>query len=171
MNWKKIYTDSKNILHQFHMDNVDPKRKIETLPIALKEMITISKISMIEDLNLLIFDEPTAFFENDRVEELFRYILDLKARGISIIYISHRLEEVVRICDRITILKDGKFVATKKTNEVNKDSLISLMVGRAIDDIYNIQHQKPEKEVMRVEGLTSKENLRILAFPFQEVKF
>jgi ribose transport system ATP-binding protein len=164
VNWKKIYADSEDILHRFHMDNVDPRKKIETLPIALKEMITISKISMMGDVNLLIFDEPTAFFENDRVEELFRYILDLKAQGISIIYISHRLEEVVRICDRITILKDGKFVATKKTSEVNKDTLISLMVGRTIDDIYNIQHQKPLKEIMRVEGLTTKGKFEDISF-------
>jgi ribose transport system ATP-binding protein len=127
-------------------------------------MVTISKISLLDNLTLVIFDEPTAFFENEKIEELFQYIQELKAKGLTIIYISHRLEEIVRICDRVTVLKDGQYVATKDVAEIDNDILISMMVGRTIKDIYGIQHIKPGKEVMRVEGLSAKGKFKDISF-------
>lgn len=164
VNWKKVHTDTKQILKKFHLEEIDPNTRIERLPIALKEMVTISKISLLNNLNLVIFDEPTAFFENEKIEELFRYIQELKARGITIIYISHRLEEIIRICDRVTILKDGQYVATKDVAEINNDVLISMMVGRTIKDIYDIQHREPGEEALRVENLSAKGKFKDVGF-------
>ena len=146
IDWAKMTEKSREILNRFNMSDVDPKSKIESLPIALKEMIMISKISMMQDLKLVIFDEPTALLEESRADELFQYIAELKKQGISIIYISHHLEEIVKICDRVTVLKDGCFVTTKNAKEVDKDKLISLMVGREIADIYNIKHTPAGEE-------------------------
>ena len=93
-------------------------------------MVTISKISVNNDIRVVIFDEPTALLENEKVEVLFRFIKELKENGVSIIYISHRLEEIMDICDSVTVLKDGTYVDTKPVGEVTKDSLITMMVGQ-----------------------------------------
>jgi ribose transport system ATP-binding protein len=168
VNWPKIFKESKMVLEKFHLDHIDPRTNIDSLPISVKEMITISKISMYDDLQLAIFDEPTAFFENERVDELFRYIEKLKNDGISIIYISHRLEEITQICDRVTVLKDGEYVSTRDISDIDKDALISMMVGRKIEDIYDINHQKPGKEILRVEGLTKKGKYKDISFSIAE---
>lgn len=136
--------DSKKIIDKFEM-NVDPKDKIRKLPIAMQAMVTISKISVNDDIRIVIFDEPTALLENEKVEVLFRFIKELKENGVSIIYISHRLEEIMDICDSVTVLKDGTYVDTKPIGEVTKDSLIRMMVGREMSDIYNIKRQEPGK--------------------------
>ena len=137
VDWRKMADDSKKIIDKFEM-NVDPKDKIRKLPIAMQAMVTISKISVNDDIRIVIFDEPTALLENEKVEVLFRFIKELKENGVSIIYISHRLEEIMDICDSVTVLKDGTYVDTKPIGEVTKDSLIRMMVGREMSDIYNI---------------------------------
>lgn len=135
VDWKKMYDDSQKIIDKFGM-NVDPRQKISSLPIAMQAMVTISKISVSDDLRIVIFDEPTALLENEKVETLYKFIDELKSKGVSIIYISHRLEEVLDICDSVTILKDGTYIETKPIEEVTKDSLIKMMVGRELSDIY-----------------------------------
>ncbi|RRD96087.1 sugar ABC transporter ATP-binding protein [Clostridiales bacterium COT073_COT-073] len=155
VDWDAMVKNSKKIIDKFHL-NVDPKAVINSLPVALQAMITISKISVNENIRLVIFDEPTALLENDKVLILFDYIKELKNQGISVIYISHRLEEIMEICDSVTIMKDGAYVETKKVSEVDKDYLISKMVGRPMADIYSIKHRKPGEELLRVEGLCGK---------------
>lgn len=155
IDWNRMYADSKKIIDKFGL-HVDPKETIASLPVAMQAMITISKISINNNIRLVIFDEPTALLENEKVDILFRYIRELKAQGVSIIYISHRLEEIMEICDTVTIMKDGTYVETKDVSEVDKDYLISKMVGRSMVDIYNITHQNPGKELLRVEKLTGK---------------
>ncbi len=157
VDWDKVYQDSQKILKEFKLD-IDPRAKIDGLSIAMKEMVMISKISTFENLKLVIFDEPTALLENDKIEILFDYIKQLKNNGISIIYISHHLEEIMKICDRVTVLKDGQYVATEDINNVDKNKLISMMVGRKIDDIYNINHKgnSDAEEILKIEHLTKK---------------
>ena len=145
--------DSQKIIDKFEM-NVNPNEKIKTLPIAMQAMVTISKISVNDDIRVVIFDEPTALLENEKVDILFKFIAELKERGVSIIYISHRLEEVMDICDTVTVLKDGTYVDTKPISEVTKDSLIAMMVGREMSDIYNIKHQVPGEEILKIENFT-----------------
>ena len=168
VDWHKVYEESRKILNRFQMEDVDPRTKIEDLPIALKEMVMISKISTIDHLKLVIFDEPTALLEENRAEQLFDYIAELKKQGISIIYISHHLEEMLRICDRVTVLKDGTYVTTKNISEVTRDSLISLMVGRKIDDIYDIKRAEIKEEVLRVEALSRKGKFNNINFSVHE---
>ena len=163
VDWRKMADDSKKIIDKFEM-NVDPKDKIRKLPIAMQAMVTISKISVNDDIRIVIFDEPTALLENEKVEVLFRFIKELKESGVSIIYISHRLEEIMDICDSVTVLKDGTYVDTKPIGEVTKDSLIRMMVGREMPDIYNIKRQEPGEEVLRVEDFSDSSHFKDINF-------
>lgn len=163
VDWNKMAADSKKIIDKFGM-NVDPKDKIRNLPIAMQAMVTISKISVNDDIRIVIFDEPTALLENEKVETLFKFIKELKERGVSIIYISHRMEEIMDICDSVTVLKDGTYVDTKPISEVDKDSLITMMVGRKMSDIYNIKHQSFDEEVLRVENFSDTKHFKDVSF-------
>ncbi|MGL5437633.1 MAG: sugar ABC transporter ATP-binding protein [Lachnospiraceae bacterium] len=162
VDWHRINNESRDVIDKFHL-NVNPTDVISKLPIAMQAMVTISKISVNENIRLVIFDEPTALLENEKVATLFNYIKELKENGVSVIYISHRLEEIMEICDTVTIMRDGTYVETKDIKDVDKDYLISRMVGRTMVDIYNIERQKPGKELLRVEHLTGKQ--------FQDVSF
>lgn len=163
VDWKKMNEDSQVIIDKFKMD-VNPLAKIKDLPIAMQAMVTISKISVNKDIKLVIFDEPTALLENEKVETLFHYIEELKQQGVSIIYISHRLEEIMDICDTVTILKDGTYVDTKPVSEVNKEKLVSMMVGREMSDIYDIRHFEPGEELLRVENFGDDHHFRNIDF-------
>ena len=163
VDWPKMYRDSKKIIDKFEM-GIDPGTIIRDLPVAMQAMVTISKISVNDDIRVVIFDEPTALLENEKVETLFKYIKELKESGVSVIYISHRLEEITEICDSVTILKDGTYVDTKPISEVTKDSLISMMVGREMTDIYNIEHFEPGNELLRIENFTDSKHFRDIHF-------
>ena len=102
--------------------------------------------------------------ENEKVEILYRYIRELKSQGVSIIYISHRLEELMEICDTVTILKDGQYVDTKNISDVDKDMLVSLMVGREVGDLYNIEHGEIGEELLKVQNLTVNGMFRDVSF-------
>ena len=149
VDWRKLNSESKKIIDKFGLE-INPKDVISQLPIAMQAMVTISKISVNSNTRLVIFDEPTALLENDKVQTLFNYIRELKAQGVSVIYISHRLEEIMEICDTVTIMKDGEHIETRNINEVNKDYLISKMVGRKMSDIYSIRHQVAGEEILKV---------------------
>ncbi len=110
------------------------------------------------------FDEPTALLENEKVDMLFRFIGELKSQGVSIIYISHRLEEIMQICDSVTILKDGSYVDTMPIENVTKDSLIQMMVGRPATDIYNIRHFDTDEELLRVENFSDSKHFKNINF-------
>ncbi len=166
VDWNKMYSESQKIIDKFQL-NVNPRDTIVSLPVAMQAMITISKISVNDNIRLVIFDEPTALLENEKVETLFRYIKELKESGVSVIYVSHRLEEIMEICDSVTIMKDGSYVETKDVKDVDKDYLISKMVGRSMVDIYNIEHRTPGEELLRVENLTG-EKFRNVSFSLKK---
>ncbi|MDD2429810.1 MAG: sugar ABC transporter ATP-binding protein [Eubacteriales bacterium] len=163
IDWRKMAEESQEVIDKFEL-NVDPKAKISELSLAMQAMVTISKISVNEDIRLVILDEPTALLENDKVEILFRFIRELKSRGVSVIYISHRLEEVMEICDTVTVLKDGTYVTTLPVKEVSKDKLIALMVGREMTDIYNIEHFDAGEELLRVENFSDSAHFHDIGF-------
>lgn len=163
VDWKLMNRESKKIIDKFEM-NVNPQDKISELPIAMQEMVTISKISVNDTIRLVIFDEPTALLENEKVEILYRYIRELKERGVSIIYISHRLEELMEICDTVTILKDGQYVDTKNICDVDKDMLVSMMVGREVGDLYNIEHAEIGERLLEAQDLTAEGMFKNVSF-------
>lgn len=164
VNWNNIYKNTKEILKKFNMDDINPLEKIKDLTPAKQEMVNISRIVLYEKLNLVIFDEPTALLGVEKVEILFNFIKELKKKNIGIIYVSHRLEEVMEICDRVTVLRDGKFIDTLKVKDTNISELVFLMVGRKLDDVYNIQHEVQNKELIAIENFSLKEKFKNISF-------
>ncbi|MEG1756440.1 MAG: sugar ABC transporter ATP-binding protein [Clostridia bacterium] len=163
IDWKTVWSESRKVLERFSM-NVDPCSKIADLTIAMQAMVTISKISMNQKIRLVIFDEPTALLENDKVEILFNFIRELKVAGVSVIYVSHRIEEIMEICDSVTVLKDGCYVDTKPIGELDKNKIISMMVGREMTDIYNIKHGVIGEELLRVEHFSDEKHFKDVNF-------
>lgn len=137
MGMGKLFVDDKvankkaqEIFDRMNLD-LDPKVKVGTLTVAKQQMVEIAKALSFES-SILIMDEPTAALTDTEIEELFKIIKDLKAKGVAIVYISHRMEELKKISDRITIMRDGCYVNTVNTKDVSLDEIISMMVGRTI---------------------------------------
>lgn len=135
---KTMHRETKEIMDSIEVF-VEPQSIVKNLSVAQQEMVAIGKM-LHQKARVVIFDEPTALLTNDEAEQLFRIIGKLKASGVAILYISHRLEEIFRLCDRATVLKDGVKVGTVDTTEITEDKLISMMVGRDVEDMYNIEH-------------------------------
>lgn len=162
VDFKKMYKETKEVL-DFLEVHVDPRMPIKHLSVAQQEMISIGK-AYHQNAKVIIFDEPTALLTNDETEQLFKIIRLLKEKKVSIIYISHRLEEIFEISDRVTVLKDGVKMGTLNTKETNQDELIRLMVGRDVDDMYEIEKPIPTDTVLRVENLSREGEFEDISF-------
>lgn len=125
---------TRDILAQLGLD-IDPGIDVGKLSIAQMQLVEIAR-AVSYDSDIIIMDEPTSALTDAEVDRLYAIIRDLKARGKSVIFISHKLEEVLSVCDTITVLRDGKYIDTLETAEVNKEQLISLMVGREMSNIF-----------------------------------
>ena len=137
INWKTLNKSAQELLDNLGFGDIDPAAKVGTLSVAYQQVVEICK-SLSQDVKVLILDEPTAVLTFREIEKLFELLVKLKKDGVSIIYISHRLEEIFRLCDQITVMKDGCFVRQVRTDEIHKEQLINLMVGRDLKDIFQI---------------------------------
>lgn len=151
---KKMREDAQEILHSLNMD-VHPTSIVATLGVAQQQMVEVAKALSI-DSQVLIMDEPTATLTEREIEQLFAMIGRLRARGIGIVYISHRLHEVHQVGDRVTVLRDGQLVGTKNVADVSVDELVNMMVGRDITNMFPRTYQCPGEEALRVENLSSR---------------
>lgn len=151
VDYKTMYRETKKILESIHV-HVNPKSIINELSVAQQEMVVIGKILHLK-AKLVIFDEPTALLTNEEIEELFKIIQMLKKKNVGVIYITHRLDEIFRISDRVTVLKDGNKVKTVNTKEINENDVITMMVGRNTNDMYEIKQVEQGEPVVRVENL------------------
>lgn len=125
---------AREIFRDLHTDiNLDTT--IKSLGMAQKQMVEIAK-ALTFDANIIIFDEPTASLTEREVQALFSIIRQLKEKGLGIVYISHRLEEIFEICDRVTVIRDGQYISTKNVKDTNKDELVADMVGRKMGNYY-----------------------------------
>jgi len=140
INWNKLNYDAAEILKKLDID-INPRKFISDLSVAEKQMVEIAK-SLSMDARLIIMDEPTATLTEKEVVKLFSIIGELRKKGVSIVYISHRLDEAFRLSDRITVLRDGKKIETKKTSETNQDEIVSLMVGKIVKDYFAGKKEK-----------------------------
>jgi ribose transport system ATP-binding protein len=140
-------------LHRLGLD-IAPTTLVRTLRVAAQQQVEIAK-ALTLNAKLLILDEPTAALGGEETERLFSQIDQLRKQGVSFIYISHRLEEIARIADRVAVLRDGQLVATHSTAQVPVNILLENMVGRSVDRIFPKIEKPEEKEVLRVDGLTS----------------
>lgn len=134
VDWAKMHRDAKALLDQFRVD-LDPAAKVGDLGVGQKQLVEIVK-ALGKNSRVLILDEPTAALAEHEVQVLLDILRDLRSRGIACIYISHKLEEVFAIADRITVLRDGRSITTLKAAETTRADIIAKMVGREIDDLF-----------------------------------
>ena len=142
LNESKQNRATKSLFELLNLD-LDPKTKVRDVTVAKQQMIEIAK-ALSFNSKILIMDEPTAALTESEIRELFKIITGLKEQGVGIVYISHRMEELFEISDRITVMRDGEYIDTKNTKETSMDEIIRLMVGRTI--------YEPPKEVSHVQG-------------------
>lgn len=146
---------------------IDLYAKIKELGMAQKQMVEIAK-ALTFDSKILILDEPTASLTQIEVDALFEIIKKLRASGVGVVYISHRLEEIFEVCDRVTVIRDGKYISTKNVNETDKDALVADMVGRSMNNYYPKTLTEIGDELLRVEGLNVEGLLENISFNVQK---
>ncbi|RFU93779.1 sugar ABC transporter ATP-binding protein [Sphaerochaeta halotolerans] len=152
IDWAKMHAMTREVLSPFKLD-IKPQQKVKALGAAYQQIIEIAKALSL-NAEILVMDEPTAALTGHEVDRLFEIIKKLKDDGVSIIYISHRLEEVHLLADRITILRDGERVITKQRGEMNNDEMIKYMVGRVLEEQYPRYDSNPGDVVLEVKGLS-----------------
>lgn len=157
VNERKIYQDTLDVFKELEID-VDPKRVMSTMPVSQRQMVEIAKAVSFNS-KIIVFDEPTSSLTEEEVEHLFRIINMLRDRGCGIIYISHKMAEIKRISDEITIMRDGTWVATEKADDLSMDDIIRLMVGRELTNQFPPKTNKPGEVALEVEHLTAQYSL------------
>lgn len=163
---KQRLTNCRELLEMMGLD-YDPNEKMGNLSVAQRQMIEIVK-SLSRNARVIIMDEPTSALTSKEAEILFRKIGELKKKGIAFVFISHRLNELFEICDEYTVLRDGKWIASGRIADTDQDQLISMMVGRAIEDIYPKLPPCGSKVVFSLKNLTSKGVFEDISFDIHE---
>ncbi|MDO4739754.1 MAG: sugar ABC transporter ATP-binding protein [Eubacteriales bacterium] len=150
---KKMYADTAELLKKVRM-NFDPKQKVGELSVSQMQSVEIAK-AVSANCRVLILDEPTSSLTSNEVEALFRIIEDLKAENVAIVYISHKMDEILRIGDDVTIMRDGKYIGTWEAKELTVDKIITQMVGRELTNLYPPRENTPGEVVFEVKDFTS----------------
>ncbi len=150
----KMYQDTKHIFEELDID-IDPRVKVGTLSVSQMQMIEIAK-AFSYDAKIVIMDEPTSSLTEKEVNHLFKIINKLKEKGCGIVYISHKMEEIFQLCDEITILRDGQWVATQPLKGMTMDQIIGMMVGRELTQRFPEKTNQPKEVILEVEHLTAK---------------
>lgn len=159
VDWREMRKRSLEILASLNIHDLDVNAKVGTMTVGKRQRVEIAKaLSM--NARILIMDEPTAALTEADVERLFEIVRLLRERNVSIIYISHRLEEVFMLADRVTVLRDGHYVGTKPVSETREDELISMMVGRTIDNLFPKLSVPVGEPVLQIENLSRKPDTR-----------
>ena len=161
---KKMYAETEKWLKEVKMD-FDPKAQLGTLSIGQMQSVEIAK-AVSQQAKVVIFDEPTSSLSDNEVEALFRIMNDLRDKGVAMVYISHKMDEIKRIADDITIMRDGTYVGTWPASELTTDQIIAKMVGRELTNVYPAKKNTPGEVIMEVKNLCS-----IHANSFQNVNF
>ncbi len=151
IDWKELNKATEKILKRLGLD-VDPKTRVDELSVAQAQMVEIAKC-LSTDSKIIIMDEPTAALTDEEIHTLFEIIESLVKDGISIIYISHRMDEIFSIADRITVFRDGKYISTMYTKDTNHDELVSLMVGKDITDLYPDRNYEPKEVIFEAKNI------------------
>jgi len=142
---------------------VDSRHLVSELTIARQQLVAIAKVVW-QGARVIIFDEPTALLTTAETDMLFEIIRRLRREGKSIVYISHRMEEIFAICDRVTVLKDGRYVATMPIAETNKDQLVSLMVGRNVEELFPARRCRAKETILEIRHLSSTRHFVDISF-------
>ncbi|MFV0352748.1 MAG: sugar ABC transporter ATP-binding protein [Oscillospiraceae bacterium] len=152
LNKKAMRQKAKETIEQLGV-HIDPKATMKTLSVGQQQMVEIAKALLVE-AKVLIMDEPTAALSPSETEVLFRVARRLKSQGVSLVYISHRMEEIFELCDRITILRDGQYINTKRIADTDMNDVVRMMIGRDIGERYPQRNAEIKDVLFEVEGLT-----------------
>ena len=149
----KMYEETAKLLERVHM-NFDPRQKLGTLTVSQMQSVEIAK-AVAGNCRVLILDEPTSSLTQNEVEALFRIVEDLKKENVAVVYISHKMDEILRISDEVTIMRDGQYIGTWDASELTTDFIITKMVGRELTNLYPKRENVPGDVVFEVEDFTS----------------
>lgn len=164
---KTVIEKTREIMETFGLNNLAPTMLVQDLTTAQQQMVEIAKALSL-DARIIVMDEPTSSLAEKEVRKLFEFIKVLKERNISIIYISHRLEEIFEMCDTITVIRDGQYVGSAPVEDTTREELMSMMVGREFKNVFPPKDLKHGKEVLRVEGLSGQNKLENIHFTLRE---
>lgn len=164
----KMYLDTKQIFDELDI-NIDPRDKVSTLSVSQMQMVEIAK-AVSYDARIVIMDEPTSSLTEKEVNHLFTIIRKLKDRGCGIVYISHKMEEIFQLCDDITVLRDGQWIATQPLAGMNMEQIIAMMVGRSLTQRFPDKQNHPGNVILEVRNLTSlrQPSIRDISFDLHE---
>jgi rhamnose transport system ATP-binding protein len=166
IDWRKLYKKADELLNSLGV-HLDLRQKARSLSIAQQQMVEIARAFSL-NARILIMDEPTSSLTLNEVADLFRLVRRLREEGKAIIFISHRLEELFEIADRVTVLRDGTYVDTRLMKDVTRDDLIRMMVGRTITNLFPKQDVKPGEVVLELENLTRAGAFRDISFTLRK---
>ena len=166
VNWKEINRKAKELLDRIGFD-ADPRTEVGSLTVAGKQMVEIAK-ALSRDCRIILMDEPSATLTKKELNALFDIIRDLKKRGIAVIYISHRMEEIFEICETATVMRDGRIIGTVNVGEVSPDRIVEMMVGREVSSAYPKRDTVPGEEILRVENLCRKDRKQNVSFSLRK---
>ena len=151
ISWSTMLREAKKVIDKLEL-RVEPLTPLYALSVAEQQMVEIAR-ALTMNAKLIILDEPTAALSDREVEKLHQIVRDLKKQGISIIYVTHRLVEVKQVCDRFTVLRDGKYVGVAEVADTSIDQIVRMMVGRDVQ-YFAGEHRQPGEVIARLEGIT-----------------
>lgn len=163
---KELDSEAQEILDSLGL-NIRARTRVRELSVAQQQMVEIAKALSVE-AEIIVMDEPTASLTEKEVDMLFKTIGDLKKKNISVIYISHRMEELFKITDRVTVMRDGKYIGTRVTSGTKKDELIAMMVGRELTELYKREDHVPGEVILEVRNLRREMVLKDISFSLRK---
>ena len=163
INWRSLAKSAKELLDALGFGNISPMTLVSDIPVAHQQVVEICK-ALSRNAKVLVLDEPTAVLTFAEIEKLFVLLNQLKQDGVSIIYISHRLEEIFTLCDRITIMKDGDYMDTVLTKEIDKEGLISKMIGRSMTEMFPARNAKVGDVVFEAKNICAGKMVNDVSF-------
>lgn len=146
INWKKTYEKSKKFLAQMGLEHLDPKAPLSSISIAMQQLVAIAR-AMVIDAKVVILDEPTSSLDANEVQDLFKIMRKIRDSGVAILFVSHFLDQIYEITDRLTILRNGKFIKEVMTKDTPRDELIGMMIGKSAAELSQIGAKKAHKDI------------------------
>jgi inositol transport system ATP-binding protein len=166
VNNKKMVEESRKLFETLNI-NIDPTTKMKDLSIANMQMVEIAT-AVSYNADLIIMDEPTSAITDKEVDQLFGIIRSLQAKGVTIIYISHKMDEIFKICDELTVFRDGKYIGTKGASEIDQDMLIQMMVGREIKQVFHKEKAEIKEVALSVQNLSRRGKFQNVSFELRK---
>ena len=162
VNWKKLFKDAENLFNKIGF-NLNPKAKISDLSISQQQMVEIAR-AVFHNAAVVIMDEPTSSLTPNEIKKLFDVIENLKNNNIAILYVTHKIDEIFKIADEVTVFRDGKHISNRQINETSEEILINDMVGRKVEASFKRPKLINDKKIMNVKNLSTKTKLNNISF-------